>query len=288
MKPRSSRHCDLLSKKRMQPRRDSARRRKSASSFSLALCSHTRSFARELAELRTEGWTNITSATLSVRYPNPSVCECAVPKQRGAVLTPAQLFWYFFSPELCALLLKGTNREVEHTYGNRAQHITIEGLRRMIGFYVTAISRNEKQIKAFALRFTGADWAVAMYAKFVQCLTFDAVAAFDLFNLRLQSAVTPGGMLVVDESMWDWQSGSATVVFIPRKPTDQGVKVQTGCLSLTRTNEPYCYYMKPDIGVTKMGPEAVLSDVITYASGRPQNPRGGLLVLLTRSTRVVS
>jgi hypothetical protein len=133
----------------------------------------------------------------------------------------------------------------------------------MIGFYVTAISRNEKQIKAFALRFTGADWAVAMYAKFVQCLTFDAVAAFDLFNLRLQSAVTPGGMLVVDESMWDWQSGSATVVFIPRKPTDQGVKVQTGCLSLTRTNEPYCYYMKPDISVTKMGPEAVLSDVIT-------------------------
>lgn len=165
MKPHSSRHCDLQSKKRMQLRRESARRRKSAYSFSSALCSHTRSFARELAELRTEGWTNITSATLSLRYPNLSVCECAVPKQRGAVLTPAQLFWHFFSPE---------------------------GLRRMIGFYA-AISRNEKQIKAFAWRFTSADWAVAMYAKFVQCLTFDAVAAFDLFNLRLQSAVTPAG-----------------------------------------------------------------------------------------------
>jgi hypothetical protein len=35
--------------------------------------------------------------------------------------------------------------------------------------------------------------------------------------------------------------------------------VQSACLTLTCTGEPYCYYMKPDISVTKMGPEAIIS-----------------------------
>lgn len=225
--------------------------------------SHYHSFATQLAELRSEGWVNITSATLALRYPNQRSCECAIQHPRGTQLQPGQLFWHYFPPDLCAALLTATKREVVHTLGKRATLIGGADLRRIVGFYTLAISSNHTQIKAYARSFTRASWAYKMYAKFVRCLRFDALEVFDAFNLQLHSAVTAGGVVVLDESMWGWQSSSGTVIFIPRKPVDQGVKVQTACLTLTRTGESYCYHMRPDIGVTKLGTEAIVSDVIT-------------------------
>lgn len=62
--------------------------------------------------------------------------------------------------------------------------------------------------------------------------------------------------------MWEWKASSGSVVWIPRKPIPEGVKIQTCCLELTRSGEPYCFYMRPDIAVSKFGAETIVTDVL--------------------------
>ena len=59
--------------------------------------------------------------------------------------------------------------------------------------------------------------------------------------------------------MWPWQADHSTVVYMPRKPSDYGVKVLTLCFNSTYSGRPYCFHFVPDVQNVKIGPYDALN-----------------------------
>lgn len=55
------------------------------------------------------------------------------------------------------------------------------------------------------------------------------------------------GTLALDEMVWGWTGENVSVVYLPGKPHEWGIKVFAICILSTRTQYPYCYWFQPDL-----------------------------------------
>jgi hypothetical protein len=70
---------------------------------------------------------------------------------------------------------------------------------------------------------------------------------FEVLRNSFKSNWKIGGTLTLDELVWAWNSDDLSVVYLPGKPHEWGIKVMAICIFSTRTKYPYCFWFKPDL-----------------------------------------